>query len=247
MNKNLPNNDIFVDYKKILNIFVNNIQNIANGNLICVFITGSFARGEATEKSDLDVWCVFNDLDTDTLNKIGEISRNFPVNYNDLELNSQCLTLEEFNSGYFSKFLAYPIIYLEGILLFGEDITTKPLKNKEIEKIMKEFLVEILMSIRHYISVDEPAEKLTHQKVKTWILKPLMFVLRLERYLCRNQYPLTINDLLSAYDVPPIPILYFMDKEKWENDITNFKNKTLFLLHEIVCKIIKECERKKWS
>ena len=238
MRKDIPYNCISIDYNNLLDIFVNKIYEVVNDNLISVFLTGSFARGEATENSDLDIWCIFNKLDTDILAEIGNISRNLPVNYNKLELNSQCLTINEFQSGYFSKFLAYPIIYMEGILLFGDDITKRPIQDEEVEKVYKEFLSEILLSIRHYISVNEPAEKLVHQKIKTWVLKPLMFALRLERYLHNKQYPLTINDLLSAFDVPQNSVLYFMNKEKWDNDIKNCRDATLYLLHEEVSKLL---------
>jgi glutaredoxin-related protein len=238
MRKDILYNCISIDYNNLLDIFVNKIYEVVNDNLISVFLTGSFARGEATENSDLDIWCIFNKLDTDILTEIGNISRNLPVNYNKLELNSQCLTINEFQSGYFSKFLAYPIIYMEGILLFGDDITKRPIQDEEVEKVYKEFLSEILLSIRHYISVNEPAEKLVHQKIKTWVLKPLMFALRLERYLHNRQYPLTINDLLSAYDVPQNSVLYFMNKEKWDNDIKNCRDTTLYLLHEEVSKLL---------
>jgi len=240
MKKDLPYNSVSSDYKNLLDIFVNKIHETVGNNLISVFLTGSFARGEATENSDLDVWCIFNELDTDIMTKIGDISINLPVKYDKLEMNSQCLTLNEFKSGYFSKFLAYPIIYMEGILLFGEDITMTKVQNKEVEKIYKEFLAEILLSIRHYISVNEPTEKLTYQKIKTWVLKPLMFALRLERYLHKKQYPLTSNDLLSAYDIPPISLIYFMNKEKWDNDIKINKDKTLYSLHEDVIKLLNQ-------
>ena len=54
---------------------------------------------------------------------------------------------------------------MEGILLLGNDIFEKSVQNKMVEKIHKGFLAEILLSIRHYISVNEPAEKLTYKKM----------------------------------------------------------------------------------
>ena len=90
------------------------------------------------------------------------------------------------------------------------------------------------MGIRHYISVNEPTEKLTFQKIRTWVLKPLMFALRLERYLHTKKYPITCNDLLIAYDNSPMSIIYFMNKEKWDNDISNNRIGTLCILHDEV-------------
>jgi hypothetical protein len=56
------------------------------------------------------------------------------------------------------------------------------------------------MSIRHYICVDEPIEKLTYKKIKTFILKPLMFPLRMERYCVLGTFPLTIAELRKALE-----------------------------------------------
>ena len=224
---------------ELLNIFVNKIQENERDNIISIFLTGGFARGEAIEGSDLDVWCIFNTINNETLSKIGLIIQNLPIKYNDLEINSQCLTIEEFNSGYFSKFLAYPIIHFEGILLFGNDIAITPVKNEMVIKIYKEFFAEVLMSIRHYISVSEPTEKLSHKKIKTWVLKPLMFALRLERYTNTNYYPLTCNDLEKAYNNPLISIEYYLNKEKWDNDIFNDSIKTLYFLHSEVENLLK--------
>jgi len=234
-----PNNNISKDYKGLLNSFIEQISEAEQNNIVSIFLTGSFARGEATENSDLDVWCVFKKLNPEILSKVGLITRSLPISYNQLEVNAQCLTAEEFNSGYFAKFLAYPIIFLESVLLFGEDIAAKEIQDGETEKVYKEFLAEILLSIRHYISVNEPVEKLTFQKIKTWVLKPLMFALRLERYSHTSKYPLTSTDLLNAYESPLMSIVYFTNREKWETDIYNNRDEVLRILHEEVEHIIK--------
>ena len=61
-----------------------------------------------------------------------------------------------------------------------------------------------------------------------------MFALRLERYLYTKQYPLTINDLVNAFDIPPKSVIYFMNKEKLDNDIQTYRDTTLYSLHEEV-------------
>ena len=66
----------------------------------------------------------------------------------------------------------------------------------------------------------------------------MMFALRLERYLYTKQYPLTCNDLLVAYDILPISVLYFMSNEKWDQDIINQREKILYSLHDEVRKIL---------
>jgi len=236
---NIPINKVSSDYAKLLNAFINSAVTIENDNIISIFLTGSFARGEATENSDLDIWCVFKTLDSSTLFKIGEIVRNLPISYNNLEINAQCLTLDELKSKNFSKFLAYPIVNLEGILLFGIDLAIEKAKTYDVEKIYKEMIAEILLSVRHYIAVKEPVEKLTHQKIKTWVLKPLMFALRLERYLHTKQYPLTISDLSNAYNPTLISIKYYIDKNKWDFDLINNYYSTLNALHNEIEKLLK--------
>jgi len=232
MRKNIPQNAVAKDYKGVINSFTEQLVEAEKDNIISIFLQGSFARGEATDNSDLDIWCVFKTLNTETLAKIGIITENLPINYNQFELNSQCITFDEFNSGHFLNSFSYAILYFEAVLLWGEDILTKAVQDEDIEKTYKQFSAEVLLGIRHYITVNEPSEKLTYQKIKTWILKPLMFALRLERYLYTKQYHVTNNDLLKAYYDPPTSIMYFMNKEKWDNDIQNNRNTTLHCLHD---------------
>ncbi|MFA6731046.1 MAG: nucleotidyltransferase domain-containing protein [Eubacteriales bacterium] len=167
MRKEIPINSVSVDYEGLLNVFVKQITETEKDNIISIFLTGSFARGEATETSDLDIWCIFKELSAEALSKIGLAVQNLPIRYDQLEINSQCLTLNEFQSDSFSRFLSYPIIYFESVLLWGDDLAIRAVQDEQAERICKEFLAEILLSIRHYIAVNEPAEKLTFYKIKT--------------------------------------------------------------------------------
>ncbi len=76
------------------------------------------------------------------------------------------------------------------------------------------------MSVRHYLCVDEPEKSLTHKKITAYILKPLMFALRQERFCATGIYPLSTEQLLRSYsDNNRIIVEYFMDREKFDNDI----------------------------
>lgn len=231
MKTNIPNNPISKDYKVVLTTFVDKLVNTEQDNLISIFLTGSFARGEANENSDMDIWCIYKKIGPQTLTNAGTIVRDSPIRYDEFEINVQCLTLDELNSRHFSKFISYPIMYLESVLLWGDDVLQKNLENEEVKKTYNELLAEILLSIRHYIAVNEPAEKLTYQKITTWVLNPLMFALRLERYLHTNTYPLTKLDLANAYHTVPKSVQYSMNQEQWNNDIINNKEMTLYALH----------------
>ena len=232
MKKQIPQNAVSNDYETLINCFIKQLIEAEKGNIVSIFLQGSFARGEATDNSDIDIVCIFKTLNIGILAKISVITENLPINYNQLELNAQCITLDEFESGHFSNFFSYSILRFESILLWGENIFTYTVQGEEIEKTYKKLLAEVLLGIRHYITVNESPEKLTHKKIKTWILKPLMFALRLERYFYSNQYPIAISDLHNAYNDPPKSIMYFMSKEKWESDVQSNRNATLYYLHD---------------
>lgn len=91
------------------------------------------------------------------------------------------------------------------------------------------------MSVRHYICVDEPKELLTHKKISTYILKPLMFALRQERFCATGVYPLTIESLLESYqDDNRIMVEYFLNEERFETDIlSNHKDVLMFFHNKI--------------
>lgn len=97
------------------------------------------------------------------------------------------------------------------------------------------------MSIRHYICVDEPKELLTHKKISTYILKPLMYALRQERFCTTGIYPLSIENLLESYqDDNRNMVEYFINEEKFENDILSNHTEVLMFLHNKIQRLIME-------
>lgn len=213
MRHEIPLNNVPHDYVAVLDSFVKKLAEQQQQNIQAILLTGSYARGDAGPSSDLDIWCLFQEIDHNVLSSVGKVARSLPVQYDNLEVNAQCLTKAEFEYGNFAKFISPPVIYLESVLLYGDYSTQKPSAG-EIEKNYKEILAEVLLSVRHYICVDEPKENLTHRKVSTFILKPLMFALRLERFAYTGSYPLSTNELLHACD-PHITVLidWFLDAD----------------------------------
>ena len=61
----------------------------------------------------------------------------------------------------------------------------------------------------------------------------------LERYFHTKQYPLTHQDILCAYDRPPVSALYFGDKEKWETDIQNCRTSVLTSMHDEISTMLR--------
>ncbi len=236
----VPHNNVSVDYNGVLDSFIRLIKQKQKENVRSIFLTGSYARGDATDSSDLDVWCVFNYINSKVLYDVGISARELPVLYNKLETNSQCLSMEEFESDYFLNWTERPIKILDGVLLYGEDLFGDKFSISELELIYKKYLADILMSIRHYICVDEPAEKLVYKKIRTYILKPLMFPLRVERYCACGYYPQSNYDLLKSYDNSLYELVeYFLNQEKYENDISINHREVLYKMHDLVSELLK--------
>lgn len=234
MKKTVPFNKVNHSYANVLDEFVKALVEKQTDNIKAVMLTGSYARGEATDSSDLDVWCLFTRVDTDVLAAVGEVARTLPIRYDDLEVNAQCLTKEEFEHGYFSNFISPPTIYFEAVLLYG-DYSLNEISLSEIEFTYKKIMAEVLLSVRHYISVDEPKENLTYRKLNAFILKPLMFALRLERFLQNGKYPLSTKDLQHACENDfEIFVSWFMYPSLLDEDIRKDNRHVLNTMHNLI-------------
>lgn len=241
MKTTIPKNNVSVDYYEVLECFIKLLRQKQKDNIRSIFLTGSYARGDANDSSDLDVWCIFNYIDSKVLYDVGDSVHTLPVSYNKLEVNSQCFSLKEVKSNYFSNWIEESVKILDAVLLFGEDLFEKNISVPELKLIYKRYLVDILMSIRHYISVDEPKEKLTYHKIRTYILKPLMFPLRLERYCILGYYPTTNSELLESYKGRIRELVeYFLDEEKFYKDINMNHREVLNKMHDSVLEIIND-------
>jgi len=239
MRTEIPINDVKRDYKKALQELIAEVISKNTDNVVSIYLTGSYARGDASDSSDLDVFFIFSNLDSQVLYSVGMAARETSIAYEQLEINPQCMTLNEFKNLIFENWSETSVVALDSVLLYGKDISSSDISTEEIEVIYKKYLVEVLMSIRHYMSVDKPIEKLTHQRIKTYVLKPLMFALRLERYCKTSSYPLSIMDLLNSYkDEYKILVEYFMNKERFDKDIQLDHKKVFETLHTLISSLI---------
>lgn len=238
MRTEIPENNSGVEYEKIIGEFVDMLKEKQYGNLLSVYLTGSYAREEGGANSDLDIFCIFDEINADVLSDVGFCARNNSVSYENVEINSQCMSIAEFKGDEFNSWSERSVRALDSVLLYGEDLCGTPDKS-EIRAIYKKYIAEIVMSIRHYISVDEPKEKLTHGKIKTYILKPLMFALRLEIYCEKGIFPLSEKELLEACgNDKKFLAEYFYSKEKFDKDISENHKNVLKKIHSTVCSML---------
>jgi len=235
MRKVIPDNKVSHDYEKVLMEFVSALKNKLGDILLMVYLTGSYARGDANDHSDLDVFCIFSTINQSVLETVGNCARNTSVPYDILEINTQSMSADEYTSKTFEDWSEYAVTELNSVLLYGEQLVEISDINEKVELSYKKNMANILLGIRHYLCVDEPKELLTHKKMTTYILKPLMYELRKERFCTTGFYPLSIEQLLEAYDDENQKLVeYFVDPEKFEKDIETDHKGVLMFLHDRV-------------
>lgn len=233
MRRVIPDNKVSYDYEKVLNEFVSALKQRLGECLLMVYLTGSYARGDANDNSDLDVFCIFSTINQYVLETVGYCVRNTSIPYDLLEINTQSLSVDEYKSIIFDDWSEYAVTELNSVLLYGEPLVEIDNINEKIQLSYKKNLANILMSIRHYICVDEPKDLLTHKKISLYILKPLMFALRQERFCTTGVYPLSIENLLESYhDDNRIMVEYYLNQEQFENDILSNHKVVLMFLHD---------------
>lgn len=240
------NKNVSLPYADEINCFIKEIREKLENNLISIYLAGSYARGEATPKSDIDIWCFLNEADTVSLKKVANIIQALPINYKDLELNVQCLTVTElYNKDYYNSFSLLHS-YFEGVLLFGKEIIKKPTVEQCVVS-FQNLITQVIMSIRHYITVSEPQEKLANGKLHNWVLKPLSFEMRIERYISTELYPVTRQDLINSYKNSEYSKIvdWMFDAELLKEELNKNKDYVIDFLHSKTVKLQNEINDKK--
>jgi len=166
---------------------------IFRDKIAAVVLTGSYAKGDFTDKSDIDIWVIFNELQLSDLKEIASfINKNagFP------EINAQCITTNELLAKPLRKCFSPVQIYVDGIVLHGKLPEYQPY-NSEIRNYALAIAVEVFMSARHYITTGESEESLASGRLLKWVIKPLTWVLRYNILLNGSDFPRDMDNLLK--------------------------------------------------
>ena len=183
-----------MDWEEHINIFCVSCREAFDTRLECIVLTGSYARGEQTPQSDIDLWVFINGLRSEDLEQVGAIVKQIG---NKPELNPQCTSFAEFQSAAFKNQFTHAQFYLDGKVLFGELPLPAPTQS-EIGSTASSIAAMILMSARHYITVNESEESLAKGRLQKWVLNPLMWALRYYCYSNTNNYPKSLDELCAA-------------------------------------------------
>ena len=133
MRRVIPANKVNHDYEKVLSEFVSALKNRLGEYLLMVYLTGSYARGDANDNSDLDVFCIFSTINQYVLENVGHCARNTSIPYDLLEINTQCLSVDEYKSKIFEDWSEYAIAELNSVLLYGEQLVKIENINEKIQ------------------------------------------------------------------------------------------------------------------
>lgn len=180
-----------MDLNRLLDCYVERVKYILGDRLECVVLTGSYARGDFTSKSDIDLWIIIKDMKLHDIKAIGKDSLR-DISYK--EINPQCISFDELSLSGFKNSFNPVQLYLDGVVIFG-DLQAVPLDKRVVAKEASRIFTQVLMSIRHYIVVNEPEENLRKSKIRSWLLKPVLWGLRYYLYCSLDIYCRTFSDL----------------------------------------------------
>ena len=160
-----------------------------------ITLVGSFARGDQRPTSDIDLIVLVDTVDRPLLAHIGSIVADIETPN---ELNPAVISLDELaREPYVFDWL---MIKHDGISVYGRlpEITT--CSQSELDQ-AKQIAQEVLMSARHYLAVQESAEKFASGKLHHWNLKPLGFAVRFYEYHKTGRYIRSPDEIAELYPV----------------------------------------------
>jgi predicted nucleotidyltransferase len=189
-----------VVHEKLIPELIKQIIHGFGSNIHSIYLTGSYARGDETNQSDIDVYCFFASLSAQDLAKVGHIVKGISAMYGVAELNLQCLTVDEYSQYGFQYFVS-PLFYFEGKLVYGALLVQEP-QLGELVQFAERILADAMMSARHYMTVRESKEKLADGRLKRWVLKSICIALRIENYLGHRFFPLSYTELMDHVQSP---------------------------------------------
>lgn len=205
-----------------------------------LYFAVAIVRGDNTEESDMDVYCLFERLTPEDLFSVGDIVQRMPSPYAKFELNTQCMTVDEYVHQGFGRAFVSPIQYFESRVIYGDDFGTQP-SREDFIWFFENVISETIMSIRHYMTPIETVERLMDGRLKRWVLKPLCVALRAERYIVTGTYPRNYTQLLeqAAGLQQAQAIEWILDKAKFHRDIAEAPRNVLAMLLNIATTVSK--------
>jgi predicted nucleotidyltransferase len=174
-------------------IFADACQTTLADRISSITLVGSFARGDQRPTSDIDLMVLVDAADRSLLDQIGSIVAGIETPN---ELNPAVLSLEELSRhAYVFDWL---MIKHDGIPVYGQSPDIVTCHQTELDQ-ARQIAQEVLMSARHYLAVQEPADKFAGGKLHHWNLKPLSFAVRFYEFHKTGRYIRSPVEIAQLY------------------------------------------------
>jgi len=180
---------------KTVRDFVSKTEEILGDQLISIVLVGSFARGDETPSSAVDLFVLVSDIDNDILKSIGHVVHGIVAQN---EINPAVISKSEIQN-HPDLFDIHKIRH-EGKTLYGS-LPDGILPVESELDVAKRIAAEVLMGSRHYLAVAEPVEKFAGGKLWSWILKPLSYALRYYHFHNTGNYVGKYNELAQKFPI----------------------------------------------
>jgi predicted nucleotidyltransferase len=180
-------------FKKI-ELFKSKCVSAFGERLECLVLTGSYARGDYTPQSDIDIWVFVENL---SIEDVIAVSKMVAEIGKPPDINPNCASFEELNSFPLRDQFDPAQLYIEGRIICGSLPEPSPTP-AEIKKYALSVAAFGLMLARHYIAAGETEESLAKNKYVKWSYQPLIWAYRCKAYLKSSVYPRNLEDLRNA-------------------------------------------------
>ena len=177
-----------------IEIFKSKCVSAFGERLECLVLTGSYARGDYTPQSDIDIWVFVKNLGIEDIKTVGKIVVEIGK---PPEINPNCATFEELNSFPLRDQFDPVQLYIESRVIYGSLPEPAPTP-AEIKKYAITVTAFGLMLARHYIAAGETEENLAKNKYVKWSYQPLIWAYRCRAYLKNSVYPRDLNELKNS-------------------------------------------------
>jgi len=194
-------------------------------NLTCLIHTGSRVRGEATEKSDYDVFLVVKTIDSSVIERMRRVFSDYP------DFSAYFVSKQEFKTLPRAQLLQ--LQYSEK--LHGEIKYKSPTK-KEVRDYISLMRRDCLDRVRHYLVIPHQQERLV--RIAHFTLKQACLYLSYEMFLETSRLPKTRKETITYFEErksQELGIRLVRIQDNWnlhEEDVARNPESYLFLLEE---------------
>lgn len=205
--------------------------------VVSAILYGSYARGDATEKSDINILIVCDYIDASFLLALKQYASACEKNTGDAKISLLCVGEKELESGCEGYPISLLSLYFEGVLMYGKDVFSVLPTEAGVKSEISKILSLVLYRVSSLIFSEKPV--LAAALVKD-VLNPLMAAFRLERLISTNEYPENNKTLFYRYgnEGAAIVVDFVLSDERLLKALDKNADGTLLFIAEVAEQLI---------